>query len=188
MKIGIDLDDVLGQFIPALIEFHNNKYGTDIKFEKFNSYKFWEVWGGNMEEAIQKVYDFHKTPYFKNIKTIDGAEEVLNRLKENNELYIVTSRQEDVIKETEEWVDKNFPKIFKKIYFTNQYSRSGIETTKQKVCDDLDMDILIEDNLKYAEECSRPDRKIFLFDKPWNQSEKLPPNVKRIYSWKEIDI
>lgn len=188
MKIGVDLDDTLGNFIPALVEFHNNVYGTKIKVEDFKSYRFWETWGGTLEQAVEKVYEFFKTPYFKNIKPVEGAKEVLERLKKNNELFIITARQESIRKETEEWLNKNYPNIFSKIYFTNQYSLGGTETTKKKICDELEMDVLIEDNINYTFECAGPNRKVYLIDRPWNQSAELPQNAKRVYSWKEINI
>jgi phosphoglycolate phosphatase-like HAD superfamily hydrolase len=45
-----------------------------------------------MEEAIQKVYDFHDTDYSKKIKPIKGVIEGINSLKKNNDLFIITSR------------------------------------------------------------------------------------------------
>lgn len=65
MLIRIDLDDVLADFINSLIRFHNQTYGTDLTKDQFHSYNFWEVWGGNREEAIQKVYKFHTTHFYQ---------------------------------------------------------------------------------------------------------------------------
>ena len=141
-----------------------------------------------MKEAVQKVEDFHKTEYFKNIKPIPGAREVLDELKKNNDLYVITARSENIRKDTEEWIEKYYPNIFSKVYLTNHYALNGTETSKKKVCDSLDVDIFIEDNIKYAEECVGPNRKIYLLDYPWNQSDKLPQNIIRVHSWKEINI
>ena len=41
--VGVDLDEVLGGFIPALCLWHNDKYGTDLDVNSFHSYKFCEV-------------------------------------------------------------------------------------------------------------------------------------------------
>ena len=64
MKIGIDLDQVLADLLPALIEFHNFTYGTVLTEKQFNSDKFWEVWGGTREEAIKKVYPIGNVKIF----------------------------------------------------------------------------------------------------------------------------
>ena len=186
MKIAVDLDEVLSQSMPALIKYHNDKYGTSLKTEDFKSYKFEEIWGGNLIEAINKVNDFHQSKYFDNVLPVKGAKEVLEKLKKNNELFILTARSEDMREKTEKFVEKYFPKIFSKIYFTNHFALNGTETTKKEMCDTLDIDVLIEDNIKYAGECATEKRKIYLMDYPWNQSDKLPKNVIRVHSWQEI--
>src|SRR3989339_79251 len=66
MLIGIDIDDVLLHFTPALIEYHNHTYKTSLTYDQFKSPNFWEVWGGTKEESRKKVDDFFKTTYFPN--------------------------------------------------------------------------------------------------------------------------
>jgi len=188
MKIGVDLDNVLSQSMPALIEFHNKNYGTNQKLEDFKTANFEEAWGGSLEQAIQKIDKFHKTYGFKNLKPIEGAKEVLEKLKKNNELYIITARTDDIKKDTEDWIELYFPNIFSKIYFTNQFSMGNKSIPKKKVCDDLGIDVFIEDNITNVLECTSPNRKVYLFDYPWNQTNKLPEGVERVHSWKEIDI
>ncbi len=77
MKIAVDLDEILAEFLASVIAFHNDTYKTKLSKSDFHSYKYWEVWGGNRDEAIQKVYDFHQTPYFQNIKPVAGAIEAI---------------------------------------------------------------------------------------------------------------
>lgn len=54
MRIGVDFDDVLADFLP----YHNEKYGTSFNFGGFFSFKYWEVIGGSREDAVRKVRDF----------------------------------------------------------------------------------------------------------------------------------
>ena len=89
-------------------------------------------------------------------------------------------------KTTEEWVNKNFPTIPFEIYYTAEFKEKDTKVTKGTVCNKLDIDILIEDNLVYATESISPNRKVFLFDRPWNQADKLPAGITRVHSWKEI--
>lgn len=187
MKIGIDLDDVLSLSMQEVINFHNDTYGTKINIKDVNTYNLWEVWGGTVEEAVRKVHEFHKSSYAKEAKPVKYSQEVLNKLKKNNELYIITARKDDIKNESEEWVNKYFPNTFSNIYFTNHFSTDpNKKTTKKKVCDDLDIDIFIDDSLGNALECSDTKRKVFLLDYPWNQMDKLPANVVRVKSWKEL--
>lgn len=185
MKIGVDFDDVLSQTMQAIADFHNENYGTHLTFEDMTSTNFEEIWGGTREEAVKKIHDFHFSPYGLNTPSIEGAREVLEKLKKNNELFVITARNDETRKISGEWVEKNFPGIFSGIYFTNQFANKAI-TTKHKVCDNLNIDIFIDDNFKYASDCVKPNRKVFLFNYPWNQSEALPEGITRINSWKEL--
>eukprot|EP00976_Prorocentrum_cordatum_P003256 62914-Prorocentrum_minimum.AAC.3 len=81
--VAVDCDEVLAKFVPALIRWHNAKYGTDITMEGFHSYRYCEVWGGNDQEAVTKVYDFFETDYFKEqMELIEGAFEVLQSFQD----------------------------------------------------------------------------------------------------------
>ena len=186
MLIGVDLDDVLADFITPLIKFHNQTYGTKLTKDEFNSYDFWEVWGGTREEAIQKVYNFHNTPFFTNIKPTPSSIEAIDTLKKDNELVIITSRQNSVIKPTREWVNQHFPNCFSEIYFTNHYSLTGQQIKKSTICSTLSVGILVEDSLVYALDCLSKEREVILIDQPWNQQEILPKGISRVKSWEEV--
>ena len=186
MKIAIDIDEVLGGFMPNFIKFYNDKYKTNLIMNELPSYYLYNFLNVTKEDIIQRVYDFHKTDYFKNIEPIKDSQESVKKLKENNELFIITSRQNDVIKETEYWINENFPNIFSKIYFTNNLSKNGESKTKKEICDLIGADVLIEDSFEYCLECISSNRKIFLLDYSWNRDCNLPKEITRVYSWKEI--
>jgi len=188
MKIGIDLDDTLSYTLQNMIEFHNKNYGTNFKFEDYTKYEQWYIWSENLEEALKRLYEFHVSSYGENIKPILYAKDILEKVKNNNQIFVITARSKNIEKETKEWLEKYYPNIFSKIYFADNYSQEDKKITKKGICDELGIDILIEDNLQYALECVSPNRKVYLIDYPWNQSDALPPNVERVNSWKEIGI
>lgn len=41
--VAVDLDEVLGSFVQALCNYHNEKYATNLKLSDFHSYTFAEV-------------------------------------------------------------------------------------------------------------------------------------------------
>jgi len=186
MKIAIDLDDVLINFLPHLIEYHNFEYKTNLTLEQFHCYRFWEIWGGTKEQAVQKVYDFYKTEYFQNLTLVQDSQEAVNILNKNHDLVIITARQNEIKDETVKLVDKYFPNIFNEIYFANFYGRTGISQTKKEICDLVQADVLIEDSIDNSLQCLNSHRKIFLFNRPWNQLSSLPKGIQRANSWKEI--
>ncbi|MEW6295221.1 MAG: hypothetical protein AB1467_02900 [Candidatus Diapherotrites archaeon] len=191
MLIAIDLDEVLAEFIESFIEFHNAVYGTKLKRNQIKSYGLWEALGCSREEGINKVIEFHKTRYFKNIKPVEGAIEGVKKLGRKNELIVITSRQEDIYEDTKEWVSKYFPQSFSTIYFTSSYFTKKSfnkenSLIKSRLCSELNVGLLIEDSLDEATACSSEKTKVLLFDCPWNHSKKLPAGITRAHSWKEI--
>ena len=48
--------------------------------------------------------------------------------------------------------------------------------------------VMIDDSLKHARDCASQGVYVLLadFGYPWNQTAKLPENIKRVHSWKEI--
>ena len=186
MKIGVDLDDTLGQSMKAFVAFSNDRYKTSLKIEDMKVYDLEKIINLSKEGTIDRLNEFHATPYGKNIEPFESALETLEQLKKNNELFIVTSRGNDMREITEKWIERNFPNIFDKIYFTNEFVYSNTKMTKKTVCNNFGIDILIEDNFEYATECMASNRKILLFDRPWNQTDELPKGIVRVHSWKEI--
>lgn len=188
-KLAVDMDEVLAHFLPAFIEFHNEKYGTNVSKKDFFSYEFWTIFNESPTESIQKVYDFHKTDYFKNIAPISEAQKAISKLKQKYELVIITSRQKEVQDQTIEWVEKHFPETFSNIYFTNNNAQNTEKKQKKsEICNRINIPIIIEDCLEYAEDCAHNKKEVYLLDQPWNQSQKKHPQIHRVYSWDEILI
>jgi uncharacterized HAD superfamily protein len=186
MKIAIDIDDVLADFMVALIEFHNKTYKTKFKKNDFFSYNLWEVWGGTRKEAAEKIFKFHKTSIYRNIKPITGSVEAIKKLRRSNELYVITSRHSDVIENTKKWIDKYFPDLFLKIYFSNSFYGRSKKLKKSDICRQLKADMLIEDSFEYAIDCLRPNRKIILFRRPWNKKYTIPKEISVVNNWSEV--
>lgn len=187
MRIGIDLDDVLANFIQTLIGFHNETYNTHLSLDTFYSIYYWEVWGGTREEAIKKVYQFHQSGYSKQIQPIEGAIKSIQELSKKHELFIITSRQTDFEKLTRTWLDQYFPGMFKTVFFTNHYDLTGsIKPVKQKfkVCLENHISVMIEDSPEHAVQFIRSPVILLLFDSPWNKSVQNNSNIIRVSGWK----
>ncbi len=187
MKIAIDIDDVLADFLPTLLQFYNKQHKVNYEKKHFKSYHLWETWGGTREEAIDIVFEFYDATEFTHIPVITGAQNAVNKLKQNHELVIITARPEAIREKTESWINTHFPETFSAVHIANRFSKSGPQTTKAELCEKHAIDLLIDDSLDYALESITPHRRILLFDNPWNQHDKLPVGIKRVYSWKEIE-
>lgn len=187
IRIGIDLDDVLAEFIHELVIFYNLTYQTSFKREDFKSYNLWETWGGTKQRSIGIVYDFFESQYHTRIKPVKGSKKGVRILKDHHDLFVITSRSKDFHQQTIDWIGAYFSKMFSDIILTGQYSRKGSKTTKREVCERLNINYMIEDSLENSLDCADPERSVFLLDAPWNQRANLPEDIKRVYSWTEIE-
>lgn len=186
MLIGIDLDDVLADFISALIKFHNEIYRTSLRKEHVFTYGLEKVWGGTREEAIEKIMDCYKSHYFSSILPVEGSVEAVSSLSKKNNLIIITSRHPIVKDKTINWLDKYFLKKFSEIYFTYNHWIQNKGKTKSEICSELGVDVLIEDSLEYTRECSANGTRVLLLNQPWNQSTELHSGIERVFSWNDV--
>ncbi|MEF2175019.1 MAG: hypothetical protein V3575_00995 [Candidatus Absconditabacteria bacterium] len=187
MNIGIDLDEVLCEFLDGVLRFHNDIYGTNLVKEHFTSYMFWNHWGGTKQQAIDKVLDFYKSEYYSNLEIVPYSQKILTELSIHHSLYLITSRQNVVKESTIQRLNKNYLNCFKGFYFTNAYSNSGSESKKSIYCDKLKIDLMIEDSVEHALDCSLSSNKVLLLDKPWNQDFFDKDNkISRVNDWLEI--
>ncbi|MFA5176364.1 MAG: hypothetical protein WC413_03860 [Candidatus Nanoarchaeia archaeon] len=186
MKIAVDLDEVLGEFLFPVLTYYNKLNHKDLKIDQFHCYDFWEVWGGTKQEAIQIVDDFFKKGYSEDIKPIPGAQQAINILKNKHNLIIVTSRWDNLRAHTEKWINKYYPNSFSEIYFSNDFSANNGNVKKSEICKKLGVNIIIEDNLHYALDCSKEGIISILLDKPWNKQSENYERVFRVNTWDDI--
>ncbi len=189
MHIGVDLDSVLAEIIPAMDRFHNETYHTKIKLADHKSFNLSEVWGGTSDDAYNKLLRFQQSAYFDIIKPVKGARRGIAGLNKKHTLSVITARPYLLEKKTIAWLDKYFPKKFKHIYHTNQAARSNEPFVKKsEIGKKLGIEMMIEDNLDFAIDIVSIGVPVFLFDQPWNRVKKLPKGITRVYSWREIRL
>eukprot|EP00172_Hildenbrandia_rubra_P002934 Plantae.Rhodophyta-Hildenbrandia_rubra.ctg4181.p1 GENE.Plantae.Rhodophyta-Hildenbrandia_rubra.ctg4181~~Plantae.Rhodophyta-Hildenbrandia_rubra.ctg4181.p1 ORF type:complete len:204 (+),score=25.49 Plantae.Rhodophyta-Hildenbrandia_rubra.ctg4181:224-835(+) len=190
--VAVDLDEVLGHFIPPLADFHNENYGTKLTVSDFHSYRFCEVWGGDDQGAIEIVHSFFDSKHFEDIPVVPGAVEGVNELKNRGyQLAVVTSRQHAIEKKTRDWVFRHFPNVFEALHFGNHWGLEGKKTSKPDLCKKIDATVLIDDSLQYAVQCANAGIRSLLFNlhDTYNWSRYTPPlseNISFVTNWKEI--
>ncbi|MEI8103436.1 MAG: hypothetical protein WCG84_00835 [Candidatus Moraniibacteriota bacterium] len=180
---AIDLDDVLGHFVPAFFAHHNIVYGTTFQREDIFSYDFLEVLEVSQKEVLKRVEEYANA-YLLDIEPIQEAQIAIEQLYQSHELHIITARGEEFSEVTDQWLRRHFPGMFSRIHFVGHYTTYSRE--KSVVCDELQAVIFIDDSLRNVSGHTASDRQIFLLDAPWNQSDEMMHNVKRVFSWQEI--
>ena len=184
-NIGFDLDDVLLNFSDTLRIHYNNRFEKNFEREDMTTFYLEEVWGISVEEVHKILDDFYYHDDHINSLPIEGAVEAVKKLAENNDLYIITAKPDSLEQKTLEWVEKYFAGAFKNIHFANHTDKER-KCKKSEICKELKIDIFVDDSLHNAEDVAGVGIPVLLPDTPWNQTDKLPPLVTRVYSWEEI--
>jgi uncharacterized HAD superfamily protein len=182
MKIGIDLDDVVWEHFGPVLDYINEKNGTDFKLDNLKTFKIWESFDISREEAFDSVKSFHDSGKMDEVSFIDGAREIIKDLTKGNELVFVTSRAPYFKEQTLNLLKKNGFEI--PIFFSRHLNEENGKT-KFEICRDEKIDVMIEDSSNHAVECAEGGIKVILFDKPWNQGVEYK-NIIRIKSWMEV--
>ena len=198
--IACDMDEVLCDFLGALIAWHNMTYGTSLTKADFKSYHFHETWGGTLAEGVDKVHLFFRSPYFAQIQPVPGAAEAVAELKKRANLVVVTSRQHVIAEQTLEWLNTHFPGIFSDVLFGNHYAQNNpdpsridaTKRTKADMCKEAGALALVDDNVSYCTQCAPALETVVLFGRyGWNDpatnaaAAALPPNVAHAADWRQ---
>lgn len=199
--IAVDLDEVLGEFIPQLTKFYNQNVSNysfaipaSLEPADFFSYRFCEVWGGDDKQSVEIVEAFFESPFFQDgLPLVPGAVQGVKALKDAGyELVIVTSRQLFLEVITRRWLDDNFPAgTFSRVAFGNHWGNTGRKISKPELCKELNASHIIDDAVLYCRQCADGGIRALLFGHyGWNTNDDakdpLPPGVVRVNSWPAV--
>ena len=185
MKIGIDIDGVItdiGRFTAD--------YGTKFCYEngikytvKDDEYDEAKALGITYEQA-EKFWNTYLGFYATKYPVRDFVSEVIKKLRENHEVYIITARNEDGLPpETygtmqsmvKQWLADNEIE-YDKLIFT--------KGSKLPYCLENEVDVMIEDSPSNIMDISTK-VPVFCFDNPYNKKIE-GNNITRVYSWYDI--
>lgn len=186
--IAIDIDDVLFGFNERFLAFHNRRYQTDFALHHITSAAFHTVFGGTPDDDLRKIGEFQREAGSLEGKPVPLAIEVLRRLKVDHDLVIITARQSNIEQRTRSWLERTFPQIFTDIHFANYWDQSRPRRSKGEICRDLGVQVIVDDQPKYIEDCLKVGVKGVLFgDFSWNQEVVDRPDVRRVKDWSEVE-
>lgn len=180
--IGVDFDDVIVSTNHAMSLWHNRVYGTSYQKKDVLSWDLSVIWGCSHEETNSRIQEFFDSAEHAMTASITNAVESLRFLKDK-EIHIVTARQEEFRAITLLLARQHVPFLLDNFNFPNKASN---KRTKAEVCLELGIEVFIDDHLDYARSIASAGIPVYLFDSPWNQTNVLPQNVERVYSWEEI--
>jgi uncharacterized HAD superfamily protein len=183
MKIGIDIDDVLLHSLENFLGFYNNKFDETIKKEHCVSDKrFHECLGITKEDLISLYKEYEKLEIPIEVRKIEGAEEVLRKIKTKCDFILITARPKSIEENTYKVLNKNYPNHNFKIIFTNKNNK---KISKGDICIKNNISLMIDDDWKNALDCVKKNICVLLLDKRWNRGIKHK-KILRVFDWNEI--
>ena len=189
--IAVDVDDVLFKFVGEWIKFYNARAGTNFGEEDVFSMALWKVIGLQEGEEVPHLLAFYESGKLKELQPIDGAKEAVSELSVNNYLGVITARDSSWEETTLSSLSAHYPNFFSGVHFAynlyakNPFWRNG-NGRKSEICLKENYNILIDDSLETALECSEKGLCVLLFgDYRWNRRESLPENIIRVRNWQE---
>ncbi len=187
--IAVDVDDVLGDQVGTILRYLRDKKGADLTFEQYSE-NWGEMCGISEEAAVAEFIEFALSDYgFGNFEMIPGGREVLQKLKPDFELVVLTSRNLFLRKDTLSWINKNFPDIFDEIYFSGIYDNDEklhvkANRTKADKLREIGATYLIDDQPKHTNAAANIGIKSLLFgDFGWNRNAEIVDGVTRVNNW-----
>lgn len=188
--IVIDLDNVLAQSAQAFVDFSNQQFNAGITLKDYNE-NWSKMWGVSYEEAerrgaVMRQHDIHQT-----YDPMPDALAVLQDLRSQYRLVILTSRREVTRPATDAWLERHYPVIFDDVLFSGIWDGSdrsdGHLMTKGDQYKALGAAYVIDDHLKHCAAATEHDVTGLLFgDYPWNQHDDLPSGVVHCANWQAI--
>lgn len=193
MKIGIDIDNVISDSYPAYLEKFNKNFGTNLTLEEMKQVNTFPQIKGVSQKVVDAFVDklLSDFEFQLSLPPVNEAKKVIsNWQRMNYHLHYITARPKHIKQATLKWLENHGFVKKREVLKMNAYfdSRNPPPKSdpeyKKEVVEEHGIELLIEDHPEVARIM---DIDVFLIDKPWNQG-KLPENVIRVKSWKEIRI
>lgn len=185
MKIAIDVDGTILKTMCFVCSLINFKLGTNYTFKDIKNWTYWQDIG--LDKEFWETYNFMDCYGRLLIKPYDSY--VFSSLSKinsiiNNKFTLLTANNESAEPSIYEWMEINCgnPELYLPWFDIKCIGRT---TCKEKL--GLDFQIYLDDNPNMADEIVNfPDKKMILFNCPWNKNVKETNQVKRVESWKEV--
>lgn len=157
MNIALDVDGVLAEQVPAVLEPIRDEFDVEMKKEEVRS---WDEAIPNTDTNIKVLIETNlEDPEFvREISTVEGAVDGVSSLKdEGHELIIATARGDHIKESTESWLQRH------------GFEYDEIRSVENRSKAALHADVLVDDYPKNIEEFSDSTGKAILFLQPWNE-------------------
>jgi uncharacterized HAD superfamily protein len=173
MKIGIDIDGVVADFVGAFLPMLNSI--APCGFDEIVSHDFAKNIHGLDAQRYQSLWKAQvlDAGLFDTINPIEGSIEALIEWIMGHQIHLITSRPESAREQTISWLRHH------KIPYTQVDFARDFPDKVFKLCE---CDVVLEDELEIARVVESKGVPVILFDYPWN---RVGRKITRVSTWDE---
>ena len=167
-RIIIDMDEVIADPMIKMIEWYKREYNTDVDYKKMNGVSW--IQGFPEQHQVMVRQRLYEPGFFRDLPVMKDSVEVLKRLNERYEIYIVSAAVEfpNSLKDKHDWLMEHFP------FFT--WKQLVLCGEKKMIAGDF----MIDDHARHLEHFKG---KPYLYSAPHNLNET---RFTRLHNWLEI--
>ena len=184
MKIACDIDEVVVEWVRGYFKFMEGRGCKFVDYKDIFCFDLCEILGCDRKLSYDLADEFYLTEEFENINLVEGASEGIKKLKLEHDLYFITARPAHVFNKTRGFIFSNFRVLGDRVISSGDIF-TGQGKTKDQICKDMGINLIIEDNGKHSLEYAKKGLLVLLLDKPWNQGVSHE-NLFRCYTWSDI--
>jgi 5'(3')-deoxyribonucleotidase len=176
-KLGIDVDDVVVDYVRGLLEFYNHTHFDRVRYEQIKDFKLQRTFSKTptFESVMALMAHFSHHDYFRKLPAVPNAIPGLRQLDLKYDVHLITARDERTAEDTFGWFHSNgyFPK---NIHFTKD---KGLKAKELGLVAHVDDAIHNLDNIVQHS----PDTKPILYHRPWNAHSH---SYDRVHHWQGL--
>lgn len=181
MIVGLDIDGVLADSVPAFLQLLNSVYDRHWTPDDITCYRFEDALGLTPDQMTFFWKLFARQGRWGKIKPCRGAIEFTLRLAKKHAIVCITGRPRHYVEiETRAWLRQHHFAFDDLLFLGN--GNNKLETSREA---GYRLDVLVEDSYEYGRPLADAGVKLLLMDYPWNRNVEPHPNIVRVHSLNE---
>lgn len=172
MRVGVDIDGVVANFVAAFLPLVPERYGITIRERDIYVHDLYLVLGVRPHEALDLIRDTIR----QDLQPYPGAVRGLKRLRKSHEVTLVTARPTDMMDVTRDWLENRGIAYDGLLHF-----EEGLKHTNN-----YSFDAFVDDHLREALGFVERVPHIIVFDHPWNRTFNVGRLIHRVSNWRRL--
>lgn len=174
MHIGVDLDNTVLDATSSHLKYYNIASGLTLTPDDVDDFFLYRLYGWDRSKAGAIYCEYGHQIHWDSVP-YPMAVGILQKLYEQHQISIITSRPMDFRDVTERWL----------VHYKICYHRIVFTENKFHECLSSNVDVLIDDGPHYAEQFAREGKPVVLYEQPYNVS--VASNlIYRASNWLEV--